>query len=63
MNETDIKVMFSQKSDEWATPNDLFNRLDKEYHFTLDPCATNENHKCSKYYTIETDRSQTILAK
>lgn len=47
--------MFSSKSDEWETPQNLFNQLDKEFNFTLDPCSTKENHKCKKYYTIEED--------
>lgn len=34
-----------------STPQDFFDLLDKEFHFTLDPCCTIENHKCSKYYT------------
>jgi len=47
--------MFSSKSDEWETPQDLFDKLNKEFNFTLDPCATKDNHKCFKYYTIEDD--------
>ena len=47
--------MFSSKSDEWETPQDLFNSLNDEFHFTLDPCSTHENHKCDKYYTQEDD--------
>lgn len=48
-------VMFSSKSNEWATPQDFFDKLNDEFHFTLDPCATDENHKCDKYYTKEMD--------
>lgn len=48
-------LMFSSKSDEWETPQDLFNSLNDEFHFTLDPCSTHENHKCDKYYTQEDD--------
>ena len=48
-------VLFSSKSDEWATPQELFDELDREFHFTLDPCATEENHKCEKYFTKEED--------
>jgi site-specific DNA-methyltransferase (adenine-specific) len=55
MNENDKKVMFSKKSDEWETPQDFYDKLDQEFHFTLDPCATDENHKCKKYYTMEED--------
>jgi len=39
------------KTVEWETPQELFDRLDAEFHFTLDPCATSENAKCSKFYT------------
>ena len=48
-------VMFSSKKDEWSTPQDFFNELNKEFNFTLDPCATPENAKCEKYYTKEDD--------
>lgn len=49
------EVLHSHKSDEWGTPQDLFNELDQEFHFTLDPCATDENHKCETYFTKEDD--------
>ena len=45
--------MFSSKSDEWETPQDLFDKLDAVFNFTLDPCATDENYKCNKYYTMK----------
>lgn len=48
-------VMFSSARDDWETPQDVFDRLDEEFHFTLDPCADAYNHKCSKYYTKEQD--------
>ena len=43
----------TSKSDEWSTPDDLFQDLDSEFHFTLDPCATEENHKTPMYFTRE----------
>lgn len=49
------KGLFSSATDEWATPCETFNDLNKEFGFTLDPCATDENRKCSKYYTKEID--------
>lgn len=49
------KVLFNSNSDEWETPQGLFDELDEEFHFTLDPCATKENAKCKKYYTKEDD--------
>ena len=33
------EVMFSSKTDSWATPADFFRELDEEFHFNLDPCA------------------------
>lgn len=47
------EVMFSSKTDEWATPMDFYNNLNEEFHFDLDPCANEYNHKCEKYFTIE----------
>jgi len=43
--------MFSSQKDEWATPQDFFDGLNKQYKFTLDPCATAQNTKCPKFYT------------
>lgn len=41
------------KTDEWETPQYLFNALNDEFHFTVDVCATPGNAKVSKYYTKE----------
>lgn len=41
--------------DHWETPDYFFKLLDDEFHFTLDPCASDFNHKCKKYYTIKED--------
>ena len=48
-------LMFSSKTDLRATPQYFFDQLNNEFGFTLDPCATDENHKCDKYYTIKED--------
>ena len=48
-------VMFSSKTDDWATPQDFFDDLNHEFGFTLDPCADDSNHKCAKYYTRAQD--------
>lgn len=42
-------------TDVWATPQDLFDRLNEEFHFDLDVCALPENAKCKRYYTPEQD--------
>lgn len=49
------KVLFSSKSDEWETPQQIFKQLDAEFRFNLDACATADNHKCEKYFTKEED--------
>lgn len=49
------KVLLSSNRHDWETPPDFFAELDKEFHFTLDPCCEPETAKCAKYYTKETD--------
>lgn len=46
-------VHFQSNTPEWSTPQDLFDQLNAEFNFTLDPCATKENAKCTKFYTKE----------
>ena len=36
-------------------PEEIWNELSNEFNFTLDSCASDLNHKCDKYYTIETN--------
>ena len=49
------QVMFSSKTDLWATPQDFYDKLNEEFQFNLDPCATKENAKCERYFTKEQD--------
>ena len=49
------ETLFTSESTEWETPDDLFNELNREFNFTLDPAATPENAKCKQYYTKELD--------
>lgn len=44
-------VIFSSQTDEWATPQEFYDNLNKEFGFSLDPCANDSNAKCDKYYT------------
>ena len=48
-------ALFSHKSDEWETPQKIFDELNEEFPFNLDPCATDDNHKCDVYYTKKDD--------
>ena len=49
------EVMFSSNDMTWETPQDLFNKLNEEFKFTLDVCALPETAKCKEYYTPEID--------
>jgi site-specific DNA-methyltransferase (adenine-specific) len=51
----DAANMLRAKSSEWETPFEFFSKLNDEFHFTLDPCATAQNAKCPKFYTKEED--------
>lgn len=47
------KALFSSAKEDWETPQDFFDVLDREFHFTLDPCADDKNAKCKTYFTKE----------
>jgi phage N-6-adenine-methyltransferase len=38
-------AMFSSATDEWETPQDIYDDLNQEFKFSLDPCCTLENMK------------------
>ena len=48
-------VGFSSASGDWDTPQAFFDKLNEQFEFTLDPCATEANAKCKKYFTEEED--------
>jgi phage N-6-adenine-methyltransferase len=50
-----IKARPLEQKDKWETPIHIFKKLDKEFHFTLDPCCEPHTAKCKKYYTVEDD--------
>ena len=45
----------SEASVIWGTPPEIFEPLNKEFGFTVDVCAIEENAKCEKYFTPEMD--------
>lgn len=47
-----LKGLFTSDSDEYSTPDDVFESLDREFNFTLDPCSTDDNAKCERHYTM-----------
>lgn len=46
---------FSSRTDLWSTPQNVFDELDREFHFTLDVCALAENAKCAAFYSPADD--------
>lgn len=52
-NELDAR--FSSNSDNWPTPQPLFDQFNREFGFTLDVCASSDNAKCGRYFTADDD--------
>jgi site-specific DNA-methyltransferase (adenine-specific) len=48
-------VIFSSASDEWTTPQNLFDQLNAEFDFEIDLAATAENTKCASFYSLQLD--------
>lgn len=48
-------ALLSSKKMDWCTPQDFFDRLNKEFGFVLDAAATEKTAKCPPYYTPKTD--------
>jgi len=48
-------TLYSSRSEEWSTPQEFFDALDAEFHFTLDAAATEANAKCEVWLDKEVD--------
>ncbi len=48
-------VLLSSKNMCWCTPQDFFDKLNKEFNFVLDAAATDKTAKCRLYYTPKTN--------
>jgi site-specific DNA-methyltransferase (adenine-specific) len=48
-------LMFSRASDEWSTPQDVYDALNAEFAFEWDVAASGANAKCSQYLTRADD--------
>ncbi len=46
-------ALFSSSSTEWSTPDELYQRYNERWQFTLDAAATHENYKAPMYCTAE----------
>ena len=49
------KSLFSSIKDDWETPDALFNDLNQEFMFTLDPCCLPHSAKSTNYFTPKED--------
>ena len=49
------KVMFSSESSDWITPKKLYNQLNEEYDFQLDPYTTKDNPLGTPYFYTKED--------
>ena len=48
-----IKGLFSSEHQEWETPPEMFDELNRVFKFTLDVCAHEGNHKLDNYFSVE----------
>jgi phage N-6-adenine-methyltransferase len=48
-------VRVQSTSSDWETPQGFFDKLNEEFWFTLDVCASQENAKCTRYFTKDDD--------
>jgi site-specific DNA-methyltransferase (adenine-specific) len=44
-------VLFSSNREDWETPFYLYDKWNKEFHFDLDPAASENNSKCKNFFT------------
>lgn len=47
--------MYSSNTDEWGTPQKLFDELNERFDFDVDVCANANNAKCRRYFSKEED--------
>ena len=52
---TKFAGLMTSNTDSWETPQGVFDKLNTEFGFTLDVCATPENAKCKRFFTKDTD--------
>lgn len=49
------KGMLTSNTDDWGTPQWLFDKYNEQFNFDIDVCASPHNHKCNQYFTKEDD--------
>lgn len=49
------KALYTSRTDEWSTPQNMFDELHREFNFTVDAAASKDNAKCKRYFDKETN--------
>ncbi|GAF63606.1 hypothetical protein BTS2_0497 [Bacillus sp. TS-2] len=49
------QAMFSSSTDKWSTPQSFYDKLNQEFQFDIDVCATDSDKKCERYFSPEQD--------
>jgi phage N-6-adenine-methyltransferase len=49
------KALYSSDKEDWETPQALFDKLDKEFHFNMDVAANEHNAKCPMFFDRNDD--------
>jgi phage N-6-adenine-methyltransferase len=50
-----VHQRFRNFTNEWSTPDSIWLPLAKEFKFTLDVCATPDNARCKRFFTLAND--------
>ena len=56
-------ALYTSKTVEWETPQKLFDELNQEFHFNLDPCCTEKKCKMRKIFYQVRKRIKSGLAR
>jgi hypothetical protein len=49
------ELMFNSRYDAWGTPQKFFDKLNNEFSFDIDVCATEDSAKCSRFFNPQQD--------
>lgn len=55
MKENTKQILKPSLTQEWETPPEIFDPLDLEFRFDLDPCCRTETAKCKDFFTKAED--------